>query len=72
MEMEARVRLARGTGRANWARAAPARGMLEGDLDEGELEIGQVSGLIDDVPAGGRGHGAAAGRLRRGASRLRR
>ncbi len=26
------------------------RGMLEGDLDEGELEIGQVSGLIDDVP----------------------
>jgi enoyl-[acyl-carrier protein] reductase II len=27
------------------------RGMLEGDLDEGELEIGQVSGLIDDIPA---------------------
>lgn len=27
------------------------RGMLEGDLEEGELEIGQVSGLIDDVPA---------------------
>jgi enoyl-[acyl-carrier protein] reductase II len=26
------------------------RGMLEGDLEEGELEIGQVSGLIDDVP----------------------
>jgi len=26
------------------------RGMLEGDLDEGELEIGQVSGLIDDIP----------------------
>jgi enoyl-[acyl-carrier protein] reductase II len=26
------------------------RGMLEGDLQEGELEIGQVSGLIDDVP----------------------
>jgi enoyl-[acyl-carrier protein] reductase II len=26
------------------------RGMLEGDLDEGELEIGQVSGMIDDVP----------------------
>lgn len=25
-------------------------GMLEGDLQEGELEIGQVSGLIDDVP----------------------
>ena len=26
------------------------RGMLEGDLDDGELEIGQVSGLIDDIP----------------------
>jgi enoyl-[acyl-carrier protein] reductase II len=25
-------------------------GMLEGDLAEGELEIGQVSGLIDDIP----------------------
>ena len=32
-----------GTGRAR-------RGMLEGDLKEGELEIGQVSGLIDDIP----------------------
>jgi enoyl-[acyl-carrier protein] reductase II len=32
-----------GTGRAR-------RGMLEGDLVEGELEIGQVSGMIDDVP----------------------
>lgn len=29
------------------------RGMLEGDLDEGELEIGQVSGLIDDIPTVG-------------------
>ncbi len=27
------------------------RGMLEGDLETGELEIGQVSGLIDDIPA---------------------
>ena len=27
------------------------RGMLEGDLVEGELEIGQVSGMIDDVPS---------------------
>lgn len=27
------------------------RGMLEGDLDEGELEIGQVSGLIHDTPS---------------------
>jgi len=25
-------------------------GMLEGDLEEGELEIGQVAALIDDVP----------------------
>jgi enoyl-[acyl-carrier protein] reductase II len=33
-----------GTGRAR-------RGMLEGELAEGELEIGQVSGMIDDVPA---------------------
>ena len=32
-----------GSGRAR-------RGMLEGDLQEGELEIGQVSGMIDDVP----------------------
>lgn len=23
--------------------------MFEGDLDEGELEIGQVSGIIDDI-----------------------
>ncbi|MBK8166987.1 MAG: nitronate monooxygenase [bacterium] len=29
------------------------RGMLEGDLQEGELEIGQVAGLIDDVPTAG-------------------
>jgi enoyl-[acyl-carrier protein] reductase II len=33
-----------GTGRAR-------QGMLEGDLQEGELEIGQVSGMIDDVPS---------------------
>lgn len=32
-----------GTGRAR-------RGMLEGDIAEGELEIGQVSGLIEDIP----------------------
>lgn len=29
------------------------RGMLEGDLQEGELEIGQVAGLIDDIPPAG-------------------
>lgn len=32
-----------GTGRAR-------KGMLDGDLENGELEIGQVSGMIDDVP----------------------
>ncbi len=30
-------------------RARAKRGMFEGDLDEGELEIGQVSGLLDDI-----------------------
>lgn len=28
-------------------------GIFEGDLTEGELEIGQISGLINDVPAAG-------------------
>lgn len=27
------------------------RGIFEGDLDEGELEIGQVAGLIHDIPS---------------------
>lgn len=31
-------------------RGRAKRGMFEGDLEEGELEIGQVSALIDDVP----------------------
>jgi len=31
-------------------RARAKRGMFEGDLEEGELEIGQVSGMIRDVP----------------------
>ena len=26
------------------------RGMLEGDVEEGELEIGQVSAMVDDIP----------------------
>ncbi|HOX24860.1 MAG TPA: nitronate monooxygenase [Candidatus Krumholzibacteria bacterium] len=46
------------------------RGMLEGDLDEGELEIGQVSGMIGDVPTVAEvvarleaGYAEAAGRL---------
>jgi enoyl-[acyl-carrier protein] reductase II len=30
-------------------RARAKRGMYEGDLDEGELEIGQISGLIHDI-----------------------
>jgi len=30
-------------------RARAKKGMFEGDLEEGELEIGQVSGLINDV-----------------------
>ena len=30
-------------------RARAKRGMFEGDLDDGELEIGQISGLIDEI-----------------------
>jgi enoyl-[acyl-carrier protein] reductase II len=30
-------------------RARAKKGMFEGDLDEGELEIGQISGLIKDI-----------------------
>ena len=30
-------------------RARAKRGMFEGDLEEGELEIGQVSALIDEI-----------------------
>ncbi len=30
-------------------RARAKKGMFEGDIDEGELEIGQISGLIDDI-----------------------
>jgi enoyl-[acyl-carrier protein] reductase II len=33
-----------GTGRAR-------RGILEGDLEDGELEAGQVSGLVRDLPS---------------------
>jgi enoyl-[acyl-carrier protein] reductase II len=40
---EEELREALGKGRAR-------RGMFEGDLDEGELEIGQVSGVIRDLP----------------------
>lgn len=53
-----------GSGRAR-------RGMLEGDLDEGELEIGQVAALIRDVPTTAEvvdrlldGYDEAAARLR--------
>lgn len=37
------LRLLLGRGRAK-------KGIFEGDLDEGELEIGQISGLINDIP----------------------
>ena len=30
-------------------RARAKRGMFEGDLEEGELEIGQIAGLIHDI-----------------------
>lgn len=30
-------------------RARAKKGMFEGDLEQGELEIGQISGLIDDI-----------------------
>jgi enoyl-[acyl-carrier protein] reductase II len=30
-------------------RARAKKGMFEGDLEEGELEIGQISGLIDEI-----------------------
>ena len=30
-------------------RARAKKGMFEGDMDEGELEIGQIAGLIDDI-----------------------
>lgn len=30
-------------------RARAKKGMFEGDLDEGELEIGQIAGLIHDI-----------------------
>lgn len=35
--------------KATLGRARAKKGMFEGDLDEGELEIGQVSALIDDI-----------------------
>ena len=30
-------------------RARAKKGMYEGDLEEGELEIGQISGLINEI-----------------------
>jgi len=32
-------------------RGRSKRGIFEGDLEEGELEIGQVSSTIDDIPS---------------------
>ena len=34
-------------------RGRPRRGIFEGDLDEGELEIGQIAALIEDLPPAG-------------------
>lgn len=34
---------------AHLGRARAKKGMFEGDLDEGELEIGQIAGLIHDI-----------------------
>jgi enoyl-[acyl-carrier protein] reductase II len=34
-------------------RGRAKRGMFEGDLVEGELEIGQISGLINDIKTAG-------------------
>jgi enoyl-[acyl-carrier protein] reductase II len=39
--------------RALLGRGRAKRGIFEGDLDEGELEVGQVSGLIVDLPSAG-------------------
>ena len=51
------------------------RGMRDGDLDEGELEIGQVAGQIADVPSVAElvrrlleGYDGALARLRRGST----
>lgn len=35
--------------KAYLGRARAKRGMFEGDLDDGELEIGQIAGLINDI-----------------------
>ena len=35
--------------RAHLGRARAKRGMFEGDLDEGELEIGQIASMIDEI-----------------------
>ncbi|TVQ09921.1 MAG: DUF561 domain-containing protein [Balneolaceae bacterium] len=34
-------------------RGRAKKGIFEGDLEDGELEIGQISGLISDIPAAG-------------------
>ena len=39
--------------RALLGRGRAKKGMREGDLLEGELEIGQVSALLDDLPGAG-------------------
>jgi enoyl-CoA hydratase/carnithine racemase len=64
LEVDHRVRVIvfRGAGEASFSvgadieelkmilgRARAKKGMFEGDLDDGELEIGQISGLIHDI-----------------------
>ena len=34
---------------ASLGRARAKKGMFEGDMEDGELEIGQVSALIDEI-----------------------
>ena len=35
--------------KAHLGRGRTKKGMFEGDLDEGELEIGQIAAVIDDI-----------------------
>jgi enoyl-[acyl-carrier protein] reductase II len=51
--MDVRAAMERGADReelrAILGRARSKRGMFEGDMDEGELEIGQVSATINEI-----------------------
>ena len=52
-------------------RGRPKRGIFEGDLSEGELEIGQAASLLRDLPPAGGGRPADRPRIRRGAADAR-